>query len=247
VSHNTVMVDRKAQEGVEGTGELFLASAEVSAAAAHVDRAYEGILHRRLLVLRPGFLVVADLLEATDGKEHTFDWLYHNLGERITSPDAETAAQAPQGQGFEYLQDVRRGTIGGPARATFVTEGDRVELTLDAREGTELLVGTGPGESVLERIPVAVVTRRGTRARFAAAIDPARGQAPGEVAEVSIADDPTSGWVVRVRLRDGSEEIYAYDPAGNARAVEGRETRSKLLCLRREAGGEASVLAEAAR
>jgi YD repeat-containing protein len=89
------------------------------------------------------------------------------------------------------------------------------------------------------------VTRPGTSARFAAAIDPTQGGAPGEVAEVAITDHPASGYLIRVRLRDGSEEVYAYDPAGKARRVEGQETRSKLLCLRREGGGKIDVLGEA--
>jgi hypothetical protein len=242
-SHNTVMVDRKSQEGVAGIGELFLATPALSAAAAHVDTAYAGILHRRLLVQRPGFLIVADVLEATDGKPHTFDWLYHNLGERVASPAAAAAGTAPEGQGFEYLQDVHRGVTDGPVQATVTNGSDRVEVTLNAEKGTEILTGTGPGDTILVRIPLLFVTRQGTKARFAAAIDPSPGNAPGEVREVTIADDATSGYVIRAGLRDGSEEIYAYDPAGKERTVEGVPTRAKLLCLRREGGGQSSVLA----
>jgi hypothetical protein len=130
-------------------------------------------------------------------------------------------------------------------RATFSNAADRVEVTVNGERGTELLVGTGPGESIRVRIPLLCVTRRGPRARFAAAIDPSVGETPGEVEDVTITDHVTSGTLIRVRLRDRSEEIYAYGPAGNARTVEGRQTRSKLLCLRREAGGETRVLAEA--
>jgi len=244
-SHNTVLVDRHSQEGVAGTGELFLAAPALSAAAAHVDRAYEGIMHRRLLLLRPGFLIVADVLEATDGKEHTFDWLYHNLGERVSSPAAAAAGTVPEGQGFEYLQEVRRGGTDGAVHATFALGSGRVEVTLNAEQGTEVLTGTGPGDTVLVRIPLLVVTRHGTKARFAAAIDPTPGDGPGEVEEVTMADHATSGSIIRARLRDGSEEIYAYDPAGKARTVEGMPTRTKLLCLRREKGGPASVMGEA--
>ena len=39
------------------------------------------------------------------------------------------------------------------------------------------------------------------------------------------------GWEVRVRLEDGSEERYAYDPEGRTRTIEGIETRARLLCL----------------
>ena len=53
VGHNTVAVDRESQEGVEGALELFLSNSKVSAAAANTDLAYEGVMHHRLVVLRP--------------------------------------------------------------------------------------------------------------------------------------------------------------------------------------------------
>ena len=113
------------------------------------------------------------------------------------------------------------------------------EMEIDA------LVGTGVGESVLDRVPLVVATRRGQSARFAAAIAPTvRGQAE-EVERVEIQPHQTSGYVIRVRLRNDSEELFAYDPAGSRRTVAGVETQSKLLCLRLETQKPARVLAEA--
>ena len=245
ISHNTVAVDRASQEGTEGQPELFISAPDLSAAAAHIDRAYPGVLHRRLLVLRPGFLVVADVLTSTDGKPHTFDWLYHNRGEAITCSAATQKAAAPEGQGFEYVNDVRRGKTDEPIRATVVMEAGRVNVLVNGEIGTEVLIGTGVGESVLDRAPLLVATRRGQGARFAAAIDPTtRGQAE-EVERVEIQPHQTSGYVICVRLRNDSEELFAYDPTGSRRTVAGVETQSKLLCLRQEAQKPAQVLAEA--
>jgi hypothetical protein len=66
-----------------------------------------------------------------------------------------------------------------------------------------------------------------------------------EVERVEIQSHETSGYVICVRLRNHSEELYAYDPAGRRRTVAGVETQSKLLCLRRKAQKPAQVLAEA--
>jgi len=241
-SHNTVLVDRKAQEGVEGQLVLFTANPEFSGAAARVDSAYEGVVHQRLLVLRPGFLVVADVLTSTDGQEHTFDWLYHNLGESVSSPSATQPTDPPEGQGFEYLQDVHVGQADGPVRATITNGEDHVRVTVDAAPGTEVLTGTGVGESVLDRVPLIFVTRRGRSTSFAAAIDPTQGEAAGEVEGIAIADHETAGYVVRVRLRNGGEEVYAYDAKGRERTVEGLATKAKLLCLSRGSGGRYSAL-----
>ena len=245
ISHNTVVVDRASQEGTEGQPELFISALDLCAAAAHIDRAYPGVLHRRLLVLRPGFLIVADVLTATDGKPHTFDWLYHNRGEAITCAAANQKAAAPEGQGFEYINDLRRGKTDALIQATVAMAGGRVNVLVNGELGTEALVGTGVGESVLDRVPLLLATRRGQSARFAAAIDPIlKGQAE-EVEGVEIQPHQTSGYVIRVRLWNDAEELFAYDPTGSRRTVAGTETQSKLLCLRQEAQKPAQTLAEA--
>ena len=162
-SHNTVLVDRKSQEGVEGKSDLFVASSELSASAAYTDQAYEGIMHGRLLILRPKFLVVLDLLKASDGKEHTFDWLYHNLGDNIQSDIAQKNADAPDGQGFEYIEDMRKGMTDEPIRATVALDKDRVEIIVNAEADSEVLIGTGVGESIIDRVPMVCITRMGKK------------------------------------------------------------------------------------
>ncbi|MBT4501924.1 MAG: hypothetical protein HOC74_29600 [Gemmatimonadetes bacterium] len=246
VSHNGVLVDRTSQEGVEGTCNLFLSTPALSAAAAHTDSAYPGVLHRRLLVLRPGFLVVADLLTADDGRDHQFDWLYHNPGEGVDSPQAQQKGEAPDGQGFEYIDDIRTGRSDDSIRATFTSGEDRVAVTLAAHPATDLLTGTGVGESVRDRVPLICASRSGSTGMFAAAIDPTPKSSTEEVEAVEIAEHQTNGYLVYVRLNDGSEERYAYDPDATVRTVDGVETHAKLLCLRREKGGDWEVLAEAA-
>ena len=243
-SHNTVMVDRKSQEGVEGRLELFVVEDGLSAAAADVDKAYEGIVHHRLLILRPEFLVVADVLDATDDQEHTFDWLYHNCGDSVMSRQATGEAQAPEGQGFEYLQNVRRGTASETVRATVANGEDRVHIMVDGEPGSGVMLGTGVGESVLDRIPMVVVTRKGKSARFAAVIDPAKGGMSSQVADVVMEGNEGDGYIVRVTLVNGDVEAYAYDPDGGEREVLGRRTTSKLLCLKQSAQGEITVLAK---
>jgi len=260
-SHNTVLVDGSSQEGVEGTSELFIqafgkslskrgmgdsphASPELSAAAAYTNKAYEGILHRRLLVLRPEFLVVVDILTATDGKRHKFDWMYHNRGDSISSDVAHRADEAPEGQGFEYIEEVRRGAADALIRATVFIDEDRVEVTVNGNPGSEVLVGTGVGESIMDRVPLMFVTRSGQEARFAATIEPVVGDGTLQIEDVAFLDHETNGYLIRIRMQDGGEEVYAYDPEGITRNVEGVETQSKLLCLRREEMGDYEVLVE---
>ena len=244
VSHNTVVVDGVSQAGVAANGGLFLADEQVSAASAWTDDAYEGVIHRRLMVLRPGFLVVADLLDSDDGRTHRFDWLYHNRGTGVASPSAETPGLLPDGQGFEYLEDVCQGMMNGLIRATVSLSEGNVDVTVNPQAGSSVLVGTGVGESVTDRIPLICVSREGMAAQFAAAVEPRKGFDLGEVEEVTIEEHASSGWVVRVALCCGIEERYVWDPDGRSRTEEGIETQARLLLLRKEGGEQFRKLAE---
>jgi hypothetical protein len=84
----------------------------------------------------------------------------------------------------------------------------------------------------------------GFHGHFDAVIYPTKGGGPDEVEGVECLDHPAGGWLIRIRLRDGADELYAYDPSASRRTVEGVETGSKLLCLRREHGKACQVLAE---
>jgi hypothetical protein len=243
-SHNTVLVDRKSQEGVAGKIELFVTSPELSAASGYVDTAYEGIMHRRLLVLRPDFLIVADVLTSNDDQEHTFDWMYYNLGENIISNAAEKESEVPEGQGFEYIQDVRAGTTDKIIKATVDLGEDRVEITVNGEADSKVMTGTGVGESIMHRVPLIFVTRRGSEARFATAIEPVLADGSPDVQNVEFLDHETSGYIIRVQLQDSGEEIYAYDPEAAPRSVQDIKTESKLLCLR-SVNGRYEVLSEA--
>jgi hypothetical protein len=236
------MVDRKSQEGAAGEKGLFLHNGELAAASAVSKAAYPGIVHVRLLVLRPDFVVVADRLSAADGGSHTYDWLYHNLGETIAAEAATAEEGAPEGQGFEYLASVRRGTTDGVVRARIGAGADTTHVIVDGAGPSEVMVGTGVGESVDDRVPVLCVTRRGQNAAFAAVIESVPGGQEGRVESVRIEPSGT-GTVVRVSLAGGAEEIYAWDDTGAARAVEGRTTSARLLALARANGG-VRVLAE---
>jgi hypothetical protein len=195
-----------------------------------------------LLILRPDFLVVADVLTSNDGQDHVFDWMYHNLGDKISSDAANQASEAPAGQGFEYIQDICTGITDGIIRATVSMGEDKAQITVNDEVGSQVLIGTGVGESVLERVPLIYVTRNGQKAFFAVVIEPVSGE--GQVKAVRFEKHKTSGYLIRIQLNDEGEELYSYDPDGNARKIEGIETRSKLLCLRREKGEVYKVLAD---
>ena len=98
---------------------------------------------------------------STDGQEHRFDWCYHNRG---TSATAELAGlkdtPAPGDEpGMEFIRNLKSGATDAPIHVTFPDEKVTTELRLDAQPGSTLWTGDGVGDSVDQRVPLAMVTR----------------------------------------------------------------------------------------
>lgn len=242
--HNTVLVDRQSQEGVEGDLILFGENEHFSAAAARVDKAYEKILHQKLMVMRPGYLLIVDLLEAQDGQEHTFDWMYHNKGERISCEQATGEGDAPEGQGFEFIESVQRGESGEGVHAEIDHADDVIHVFVNGQAHSQVMVGTGVGESVLDRIPLLFVTRKGTAAAFAAVVDPTKSNANPEVSGVEIQLGKQGEYVVAVHLTSGETEAFSYDPKARKRKLGDLESSGKLFGVQRGHDGTAKRLGE---
>ncbi|MEE2752993.1 MAG: heparinase II/III family protein [Candidatus Latescibacterota bacterium] len=236
-SHNTVLVDRTSQKGAEGVGEFFFHNHELAVSVARVDSAYEGVEHRRVIVLRPHFVVVADALSDSAGNEHTFDWLYHNPGQEIVSENAVASGNVPEGQGFEFIEDARTGTAEGTVRVTISLSSDDVDVVVDGQPGSDVLIGTGVGESVLDRIPMLMVTRSGSRARFGAVIEPRKDRRVSRIDRIVIQEDG-GAMVVTVMLLDGAREVFDFDPDGGGREVEGELVSESFAAVRVSGGGE---------
>jgi len=200
LGHNAVIVDAASQKPAAGKLEIFGANATHAAVAARCDAAYPGVTHRRVLVMTPTWLLVFDDLAAKAPRR--FDWVYHNRGQSVACPAAAAAGKLGRSYpGAEFVRNVKTGRTSETVRVVFADRSVTTHLTVAPQVGTEVRVGDGPGASVLERVPLAMVTRRNRRAgRFAAVIEPvAKGRKPA-VTDVSVAD---AGAGVRVTVRQG--------------------------------------------
>ncbi|HOI54403.1 MAG TPA: alginate lyase family protein [Phycisphaerae bacterium] len=218
VGHNAVLVDGKDQAGA--TGQLLAFKANPSYAAVVTDDgdAYANVDHRRFLLLTPTYLLVVDELRATDNKEHTFEWLYHNLGEKASCDLPKSDATLGNTPGYGYLKDVaayapaaqrQNGSADSDAdrfdllfsepqiRTVFKTEGLALRLTMVGRPGDQIFTATGPFRSVEDRVPVVIVRRSGKRAVFVAVLEPVpEGSQPG----VRAVANPSGGLGEQVRV-----------------------------------------------
>ena len=171
IGHNGVLVDGASQRPAQGRLELFAANDAYVAAAASCSAAYPGVEHKRLLVLAPTYLLVLDRL-ASD-KPRRFDWVYHNRGSAAQCDAASRPGKAPSHAGMEYVENTKAGATDGPLRVQFAGKTAAVHLTMAPAPQTGVLTGDGVGASILDRVPMVMVTRQGAEADFAAVLESA--------------------------------------------------------------------------
>jgi len=205
LSHNAVLVDKRAQQPATGKLELFTANDEYAAVAASCDAAYPGVKHKRLLVLTPSYLLIFDQL--TSDKPRRFDWAYHNRGTAIVCDAAREPGKPPDKfAGMEYVENIRTGLTDAPIRARFPGKAVATHLTVAAAPRTEVLVGDGPCASILDRVPLILVTRHGAEATFAAVLEPVLGDRKPVVSDVSVEFKDGSA-VVAIRLGASADTV----------------------------------------
>jgi lysophospholipase L1-like esterase len=84
--------------------------------------------------------------------------------------------------------------------------------------GTGVLLGDGPGASIADRVPMAMITRHGRHVRFAAVLEPVR-EAPPVVTGVRVTE--TNGTVKLEVLKGSATDTFLMDKTGRVQAVRG--------------------------
>jgi hypothetical protein len=195
--HNAILVDGKGQNAANGKLLSFTEGKDFVAVAADAGKAYkdkekdadkdeEGdkvrVTHKRLLVLTDTYLLVVDELESQDGKEHVFDWVYHNKGTGVKCELRVGKGSLGDNPSYKYLQDVKAyEAVGGNGRVTI--SGDKVDtyVVTHLEPEDQVFTANGPLKSVEDRTPAMVLRRKGKSVKFANVIHPVR---KGEAATV---------------------------------------------------------------
>jgi hypothetical protein len=212
VGHNVVLVDRASQKPAEGRLESFAANGQYAAVATRCNAAYPGVAHRRVLCLTPAYLLVFDQLTAD--REHRFDWVYHNRGEGIRCETASSDVDVKGTfAGSEYIRNPRSGTTDGPIHVRIAGDSVATHLRVAAAAETEVLTGDGPCASILDRVPLTMISRRGRDTSFAAVLEPTAVDGSPSVSSVTQStSDETTRIVVR---RAGGTDVITVTGAGS--------------------------------
>jgi Heparinase II/III-like protein/Alginate lyase len=197
IAHNAVMVDGAPQQPAAGELLAFEQNDEFVAVVARCTKAYPGVVHTRCLVLTADYLVVLDRLASSAA--HRFTWIYHDRGTTVACAQADAAPETPLGlSGEEFLDLQGSGTAAAEIVARFVGPKVTTTLRLAAGPGTQIHRGTGVGASVIDRVPLLIVERRGKIVEFAAILTPSTPEHPTAVTGIS---GGTSAVTVRAGAR----------------------------------------------
>jgi len=202
LGHNAVLVDGASQAPATGKLEVFAANESYAAVVASCDAAYPGTSYRRVLCLTPTYAIVVD--ELSSEKEHRFDWLFHDRSASVKAMPAGKGADAEAlpFPGRSYMRNLASTSTDGPIRVDFNASAMTTRLAMAAAPQTEVSTADGPASSVLDRVPMAVVTRKGKTALFAATIEPA---ATGHQPAITAVSAGQTGDGINVQIENGSE------------------------------------------
>ena len=188
ISHNTIVINKKSQEPAEGKLDFFVANENYAAVKASYDNIGSEVKHTRFLLLSPTYLLVFDDLKSINDIQ--FDWMYHNRGFKVLCEAAREIATNEEGyQGFNYIENANEGISNNTINIRFEDETVTTYLTMAAQPRTKVLIGDGPGKSVLERIPLTMISRNGPGINFVAVLEPVKRKALPLITNVSFSKE----------------------------------------------------------
>jgi len=217
IAHNTLVVDEANQKAVDGKLIAFGQTNGVDYVVADAGPIYEGVRYIRTAALLDANLVVI-IDQVTSDAERVLDLAYHQRGAWLDLPTG-TVWDLPGKPGYKYLSDATtRPMPETQALATRVTDDWRVAVSIDPCGPAELITALGITSSSQDRVPVAIVRRKGLESTVVWAIG-----LDGKPAKIErLASMPIS---LRVTAGDGRSWELTTDPDSSSFACNAMPTK----------------------
>jgi hypothetical protein len=166
VAHNTLVVDQRSQGQAQGKCLAFGSEKGIEYAMADAGNIYKGVRFVRTTALLGANLVLCVDQARSDG-DHVLDLACHLPGQWEQLPAGQPWSP-PDLPGYKYIKDAttRSGSDGLVLPVRLRGEG-KTALTLAGGEPTEVVTGTGIGQSTRDRVPLALFRRRARQTAFA--------------------------------------------------------------------------------
>jgi oligo-alginate lyase len=162
LAHNTVVVNQASQRGAPGILKGFKSTDEWSVVRTACEKAYDGVTLDRTVALSGNTIV--DVFRCTSQNEATFDLPLHFRGELAGLPEGSPIEPLAEGNGYNYLQNLRR--LPEPVGAFTVKTGKDTSIHVSCYGGGEALVADAYGATPSELLPMVMRRQRGTNATF---------------------------------------------------------------------------------
>ena len=186
LAHNTVCVDGVSQHATTGKLTFFKEMPEGSVMQGESTGAYPGTTMRRTVALVAGLII--DVFELASDKEHTYDWVYHNVG-RLQPGLALSPRPGPLGSkaGYQHVQQVEEARTDATWHIDFEQPNGRVRVTMAGTTGTRVFTGVGMMNNPPEPCPMILARRIAGHTCFVSAIE-VTDATPG-VRDIRLLDD----------------------------------------------------------
>jgi hypothetical protein len=193
LAHNTLVVDEKSQDPSEGKCLAFGSSNGVDYAVTDAGPIYKDAnvrFVRSVAMVNPNLIVVIDQIDAD--AEHTYDLALHLNGKWTDLPEGKPW-DAPKVPGYRVLNDltVRPAEVFTSLRTALPSHNTTIALLNG--EPTEIITGSGVGETTEDRVPIAILRRHAKSTAYVWAIS-----LDGAVLKMSVVSPPNGALEVHV-------------------------------------------------
>jgi hypothetical protein len=174
VAHNTVSVDQAIQKMATGKLLSWQAEPEFTAVTADAGPVYDSVDLQRTSVVTADYVLEITTAQSIDGKEHDFDWNYHNFGVQHGDGDFASYSGFPHGAGYDNLTENKSATVTGDFHTSFAMDKNRqMDVWMLGESGSStVFTGLGPGPDLRVKVPYVIVRRHGRSAEFFTVLEP---------------------------------------------------------------------------
>jgi hypothetical protein len=189
VAHNTIVVDEHSQS--RATGKLIAWQVKPSFTAVDADAGpvYAGADLRRESILTSRYILEITTAASTDGKDHIYDWVYHNFGVQHLQLNSEPWPGFAAQDGYQHLTENRVSAPLADWQDTFQIEENGEAAPRNAKRGmhlwvlgdatagkeagsTQVIQGVGLGPDLKQPVPYVMARRKTEKTVFVVLMEP---------------------------------------------------------------------------
>jgi len=215
LAHNTLTVGETSQKSAEGKCIAFGNKDGVDFVIADAGDIYDGVQFVRTIVLvNENLLMFIDQIRCD--QEHLLDIAYHNSGVWDTLPDG-ISWTPPDKDGYRHLRDATIRKVNGSSTLNaLMNDKQTIAITLAGGEPTEIITGTGVGNHLEDRVPIALFRCRAKAMALAWCI--ALDGVPAEIELLQVRDakgdviSPSVAAAVQLTAADGQSWNFVTNP-----------------------------------